>query len=56
MNLVCIVCPNGCRLTVTIDGEDITVTGQKMPQRQNIRDCRDDRAQKERNHYRKNSF
>lgn len=31
MNLVCIVCPNGCRLTVTIDGEDITVTGQKCP-------------------------
>lgn len=25
--MTCIVCPNGCRLTVTADGENITVTG-----------------------------
>lgn len=26
-NLICISCPLGCTLTVTIDGEDVTVTG-----------------------------
>lgn len=26
-NLICISCPLGCNLTVTIDGEDVTVTG-----------------------------
>ena len=29
-NLVCIVCPNGCRLTVT-EGENIEVSGAKCP-------------------------
>ena len=26
-NLTCIMCPLGCQLTVTIDGDNITVTG-----------------------------
>lgn len=29
INLVCIVCPNGCRLQVTGQGKDIEVTGAK---------------------------
>ena len=29
--LVCIVCPNGCRLTVTEDGQGIHVTGTRCP-------------------------
>ncbi len=29
MEMVCIVCPNGCRLTVTGEGEDIAVSGNK---------------------------
>lgn len=27
--LICIVCPNGCRLRVTVDNTSITVTGNK---------------------------
>lgn len=30
-NLICIGCPLGCPLTVTIDGEDISVTGNTCP-------------------------
>lgn len=26
-NLTCIMCPLGCQLTVTIDGDNITITG-----------------------------
>ena len=29
--LTCINCPMGCQLTVTIDGENITVTGNTCP-------------------------
>ena len=29
--LVCIVCPNGCRLTVTEEGQGIHVTGNRCP-------------------------
>lgn len=29
--LTCINCPMGCRLTVTIDGDNITVTGNTCP-------------------------
>ncbi len=29
--LTCINCPMGCQLTVTIDGKDITVTGNTCP-------------------------
>ncbi|MDD4316315.1 MAG: DUF1667 domain-containing protein [Clostridia bacterium] len=29
--LVCIVCPNGCRLTINNDGENIEVLGGKCP-------------------------
>ncbi|PKM72271.1 MAG: molybdopterin oxidoreductase [Firmicutes bacterium HGW-Firmicutes-16] len=29
--LVCIVCPNGCVMTVNSDGQSITVTGNKCP-------------------------
>ena len=29
--LVCIVCPNGCRLTVTEDQQEIHVTGNRCP-------------------------
>ena len=30
-NLTCIGCPMGCALTVTIDGDEITVTGNTCP-------------------------
>lgn len=30
-NLICIGCPMGCPLTVTIDGENITVSGNTCP-------------------------
>lgn len=30
-NLICIGCPLGCPLTVTIEGEDISVTGNTCP-------------------------
>lgn len=30
-NLICIGCPMGCPLTVTIDGEEITVIGNTCP-------------------------
>ncbi len=30
-NLICIGCPMGCPLTVTIDGENITVEGNTCP-------------------------
>ncbi len=30
-NLICIGCPLGCPLTVTIDGENITVAGNTCP-------------------------
>lgn len=30
-NLICIGCPLGCPVTVTIDGEDINVTGNTCP-------------------------
>ena len=29
--MTCIVCPMGCRLTVTRDGDDINVTGNNCP-------------------------
>lgn len=29
--LVCISCPIGCRLTVAVDGEAVTVTGNQCP-------------------------
>lgn len=29
--MICINCPMGCRLTVTVDGENITVTGNTCP-------------------------
>jgi CxxC motif-containing protein len=29
--LVCIVCPNGCALTINTEGQSITVTGNKCP-------------------------
>ena len=29
--LICIVCPNGCALELSRDGEHITVTGNKCP-------------------------
>ena len=31
MEMVCIVCPNGCRLSVAQTGEAITVTGNLCP-------------------------
>ncbi len=31
MELVCITCPNGCRLTVEGEGENLTVTGNACP-------------------------
>ncbi|MDR0883601.1 MAG: DUF1667 domain-containing protein [Oscillospiraceae bacterium] len=31
MEMICIVCPNGCRLEVTGTGDDITVTGALCP-------------------------
>lgn len=31
MELICIVCPNGCKLTVNNDGTDVTVDGAKCP-------------------------
>ncbi|MBS6445974.1 MAG: DUF1667 domain-containing protein [Clostridiales bacterium] len=30
-NLICIGCPMGCPLTVTVDGESITVSGNTCP-------------------------
>lgn len=30
-NLICIGCPMGCPLTVTLDGENISVTGNTCP-------------------------
>ena len=30
-NLICIGCPLGCPVTVTIDGDDINVTGNTCP-------------------------
>lgn len=30
-NLICINCPLGCPLTVTIDGENVSVTGNTCP-------------------------
>ncbi len=30
-NIICIGCPMGCPLTVTIDGENISVTGNTCP-------------------------
>ncbi len=30
-NLICIGCPLGCPVTVTIDGDDISVTGNTCP-------------------------
>lgn len=32
--LVCIVCPNGCRLTVSGEGGELTVTGNECPRGQ----------------------
>lgn len=29
--MTCIVCPNGCTLTVTVDGDAVTVTGNTCP-------------------------
>lgn len=29
--LTCIVCPNGCAMEVSVDGNSITVTGNKCP-------------------------
>ena len=31
MRLVCINCPKGCELEVTVDGDKVTVTGQGCP-------------------------
>lgn len=31
MKLTCIVCPNGCTMTVTGEGADMKVTGHKCP-------------------------
>lgn len=31
INLVCIVCPNGCRLEISGEGENIEVKGAKCP-------------------------
>ena len=30
-NLTCIICPRGCTLTVSIDGENVKVSGQGCP-------------------------
>ena len=30
-SLICIGCPRGCRLKITINGEEITVTGNSCP-------------------------
>ena len=31
MRLICINCPKGCELDVTVDGDKVTVTGQGCP-------------------------
>ena len=31
MNLICINCPRGCEMTVTVDGENVAVTGNACP-------------------------
>ena len=31
MRLICINCPKGCELEVTVDGGDVSVTGQGCP-------------------------
>lgn len=52
MELVCIVCPNSCKLTVT-DGE---VTGNKMSERQKIRAGRNDLPDAHRLHHGEDGF
>ena len=31
MRLICINCPKGCELEVSVDGDKVTVTGQGCP-------------------------
>jgi len=31
MNLICINCPRGCEMDVTVDGSDVTVSGNACP-------------------------